>query len=486
MQDGDADAVNPDVPPPQRYWRPEDAISRVYVSFKGLKRLSPHTIIGECSALRYARTLQQAQLALQDATARLEELAVFKSLRADVSIAPTGIVDIAYVVEERKRQFTVSGNVDKRGEVTCDVRAEQPALGGRLVSGSISASASVSQAHEFSARLSTPRFLQHRLTSSLEAARTCADETPASSYSEQVDHVTWAVTTPGGAHCFTAEAAVRSLCPAVGQLRLPSSEVQQARLASVKTSVRYSFETAWRHADLLAPWAQPRGRGCVMRGTVEAAGLLGDVGFLRGELRAVSAWQLPWGVECDTSLACGALLPTDGRSSCVQDRFFLGGASGSSTVVKGFAHRGIGPVGICAQRRQADPTEAADTSIRPNLGGTPQRATDALGGDAMLSAFVVVSAPLPVDGAAAGALAGPAGSARVFSFMGVGGLVAGSGGSCHSLVRGLRPSMRASAGVGVAVSLGVGTLELTLAQPMWALGHDEKQRWQVGVRLESP
>jgi len=437
---------------------PSQPVSCVYVSFKGLKRISPHSLIGECQALGNARTLGGLQHALHEARGRLTELGLIKSLNTEVSLEPNGVVDVAFVVEERGRECTVSGNVDKKGEVACDLRLTQPALFGGPLSAMGSIGSTASQAHEFLLRLSTPRLLGRRCSWSLDAARASSDEREASSYSERITHAVMSLSDSAGVHSAFAEAAIRDLLPAVDAPRLPSPEVQQAQHRSVKTSLRYAYIWSGR---LLGG-----GLGVSLRNDFEVAGLFGDVRFLRNEASASFALGLPWGLSWHFAGSCGAVLPTGDRPTCLQDRFFLGGASGSSSVFKGFGHRGLGPVGLCQAR---DPEKPA------------RRPTDALGGDAMWNVFTALSAPVRIpDGSPGGGLDG-----RSFAFLGLGALAQQPCAGVGALLRGLRGGARASAGLGIGVPLaGMGNLELTFAYPLWAHRHDLVQRLQLGLRLE--
>lgn len=258
----------------------------------------------------------------------------------------------------------------------------------------------------------------------------------------------------------------------------------------MKASLQYSFDVAWRHSNLLLPWASPLGRGAWLKGTVEAATAAGDAQFLRGELVAGTAWRLPWRLEWHATTAFGALLPRDGQPSCLQDRFFLGGASGSHTVVKGFTHRGIGPVGSCALAPKDGEATAKDgDTAEPgsnNVVAGRRGATDALGGDAMISAFTALSAPLPLELVGAdGGGAGSAIDARIFGFLSAGCLAEKASTAPRALGRALLSSLRASFGFGIGIPVGgLGMFEVTLAKPVLAHPHDEQQRLQLGMRLD--
>lgn len=440
---------------------PSHPISSVYVSFKGLKRVSPHSLIGECRALGSARTVGDIQQALDHAQGRLTELGLLKTLRTEVSLDEKDAVNVVFFTEEKGRECTVSGNVDKKGEVSCDLRLIQPALLGGALSAMGSIGSTASQAREFLLRLSTPRFLGRRLAWSLDAARSSSDEREASSYSERVTHAVMKISDCEGAHSVFAEAALRDILPATDGLRLPSVEVLQAQLKSVKTSLMYTY--SW--TGMAPSMALVRGASASLHGNLEAAGLLGDVHFLRSEAHASACWRMPWHLLWHMSGSWGVLLPLNGQPTCLQDRFFIGGASGSSTVFKGFAHRGVGPVGFCEVR---DPEKPA------------KRLTDALGGDAMLNTYTAISAPVPIPFTTGGGSV----EGRAFAFVGLGALCQKPCTGTRALLEGLHTGARASAGVGLAVPLaGLGSLELSFAHPFWAQCHDIRQRWQLGLRL---
>lgn len=446
-------------------------VSSIQVRFEGLKRVSPHALIVECGSLQSARTLEELKAAVRDAHDRIEELKLFKSLRADASVGQNGAVEVTFIAEERTRQFSVSGNVDKRGEMSADVKMEQPALLGGPLSATGSCGSTMSQAREFLFRLSTPRIFGHRWTWSLDAAKSVLDERQASSYRENSSKVITKITDPTEAHSVSLEAALRDILPAAASgSRLPSLEVLQSRLRSVKTSANYSFVTSKEHPTGLEAFgfspAFQSSFATRLRTDLEVAGFPGDARFVRGEAHAGVTCSLPWDMEGYLASGCGLLLPAGSGASCLQDRFFLGGASGCSTsVLKGFAHRGIGPVGDCAARGKK----------------SFDRSCDALGGEAMLSTFAAVSAPLVVPHYQPGLGVG----ARVFGFCGIGSLVDRSRVAPQALLKGFGSGLRASIGVGASLPLaGGGSLELTFACPLRNQKSDVLQMRQLGLRID--
>lgn len=454
----------------QALFTPRSTVNAVYVSFKGLKRVSPHKIIAECQSLGNVRSLGDLHFALEEADARLQELNLFKAVSADISVEPNGVVDVTFNVEEKAREISVSGNVDKKGEMSCDVRVVQPALLGGPLSASGSVGSTASQAREFVLRLSTPRPLGRRCGWSFEVARSSSEETQASSYSDTVTNAVMKVDDESGRHSVSLEGAFRDLYPSTSGHRLPSSEIQQARLRSVKTSVSYSFMRHWESPP------NPLGEStdAHLRSNIEVAGGLGDVNFVKGETHAVATCRLPWRFLAQASGAFGLLMPTDSKPSCFQDRFFLGGASGSSLICKGFAYRGFGPMGVCFPR---DP------------GKRGERLVDALGSDMMLNMNLAISAPVWLP---AGFLQLQRGSsragidARIFCFGGVSSLAEAPprSGFLPAVLENLQSGARAAVGVGISTPLaGMGSLEFTFAHPFWLQRHDLSQRWQLGLRM---
>lgn len=449
-------------------WHSGSHVDGVYCGFRGLKRVDPQTLVRECQGLGQVRSLGELVAALQEADARLRELELFRELKTEVSVKPSGnesdtgpcgLVDVTFIAEERKRECTVSGSVDQRGEASLDVKAVQPALLGGPLCATASMGTTVNQARELLLRLSTPRALG-RCAGSIDLVQTSGDETQTAGYSEVVSQamlrlrgsmlpwqfgkLDWSV---------SSACALRDLDARGSKDRLPCPEIQRVPLRSFKTSLQHSASWAWGPEP-------PEGAlplGARIRADLEWALPPGSARFLRGELRGEAAWPLRGMLLGHVSGAAGLLLPHG--SSCPQDRFHLGGASGPS-VLKGFAPRGAEPRGLC----------------RPRVGssGWAWRPGDALGGEALLSAFAAISAPLPS--------ASSLGGSRLMLFAGAGAL----GGPRESWGAG-SSIWRMSAGLGLTFPIaGLGCLELTFAHPLLARSEDILQRWQLGLRIQIP
>lgn len=435
-------------------------VDGVYVRFTGLKRVSPHSIISEFEGMSRARTFRDLQFELEEADRRLNELRLFKSVRAEVTVEPNGNVDVEMITEEKKRECTASGNVNRKGEMAADVRINQPAVFGGPMSATATIGSTASQAREFVFSLNTPRFLGRRCAWAFDISRHGTDEAQASSFSVSSTSASMKLLDMSGSNFIAAEASLRDVHPTVGGMRLPSFEVQTARLRSLKTSVSCSLSK--RFCGLGGAL------GATTRADFEVAGGPGDVNFLRKEMQTGVNMDLPYGARVHASGACGIVYPTDDQPVCLQDRFFLGGATGSAaSVLKGFRYNGIGQMGACRARNPDDP---------------PKRLVDALGGNAMLNAFAAISMPLQFPKEV------PVGDARGFVFISAGSLVPSDprafAGGMLGLTHTFREQARASVGVGAGVPLGgMGSLELTFAWPVLAQATDLRQRWQLGFRL---
>lgn len=434
---------------------PDAPVRWVYVHFSGLERVSPQCMMPECRVLQYADTIGKVQAALNHTHNLLKELDVFKSIDTEAVAEPSGVVNVIFKVVEKKRSFTVGTNFDRKGEALCDMQFVQPAVfGGPLtLVGSVSTSAR--REREFNLRFATPRFLGQRLTSSFDLSRAVVDEAVTSSYLENITNGVFKLTDSRGLHTLSLEAALRDLLPTASSMRLPSVKVQQARLRTVKTSLKYAFNWkplhSWQAATPLLAGA---------RSILELAGFPGNVKFLRSETHLDVSCALPLQCTWRTIGTCGLLLSPDGQPTCLQDRFHLGGAGGVGDL-KGYAPRGVGPCASCL------PPQVAKK--------TPIRTVDALGGDTVGALCTSIYSPLFPMGGGLGA--------HLFGFVGLGSLLQRLEAPCLS--EGIRTGARASFGCGMSFPISSqGSINLTYACPIWATPRDVQQKWQMGFQMD--
>mmetsp|Transcript_10440 Transcript_10440/g.18802 ORF Transcript_10440/g.18802 Transcript_10440/m.18802 type:complete len:399 (+) Transcript_10440:60-1256(+) len=367
------------------------------------------------------------------------------------------------------RQLTVAGNVDRKGEVKCDVTFTQPAIFGGAASATAQVSSSVNKTHEFLLQLSSPSLWGRSCLWNLEASKATSDETRTSSYVEEVWHLVGKMTDPTGRHSLAAEAALRDVVPTGGSM-YPSLAVQQSILQSVKTSLRYAFARSWQPS--FVGWAAdlfPMGTTIASRLGLEVALPPGSSSFLRCEAHGWATCRLPLGWTGSLSLCGGVLAPFFRQVSCLQDRFYLGGATAAVSMLKGFNEKGAGP-------------------MAPRLPGEGEhhgRTVDALGGEAVLSLHARVSTPLNLEMVSnvADQRAKSAG-AQIFFFAGAGALARHASVAPSKLVAQLLEGRRAAVGAGVSLPAGpFGDVELTFAVPVRRKADDVLQPWQVGFRV---
>ncbi|CAE6960330.1 unnamed protein product [Symbiodinium sp. CCMP2592] len=340
---------------------------------------------------------------------------------------------------QARRQCTVSANVDREGSACFDLKFVQP-FNGVLAAASLGSS---SVSTEFALRLDSEHSSKRGLLFGTEFVRQ-SKELAACGYvdlcTQSLCHVSgkfW-----NGTWRLTTDWSLRDL----DMKTSPSIALQQERLRSLKTSLKACL--SFRYTQFTAELAGPPGDVAFgkLAATAEATTALIKPG--RSGSGSDAFWQL------HLAGVMGLLLPVG--KSCAQDRFHLGGASGP-WALKGFAENGAEP----RARRMS-----GETSLGPK-----DKEHNALGGEALASAFLGASRPLDIPSLEGLRL-------MVFTSLGV----------LHPSIGTVsRPSspLRASLGCGLALPLGPGMLELTFTQPVRWVEHDVRQRWQFGLRLQA-
>lgn len=204
-------------------------------------------------------------------------------------------------------------------------------------------------------------------------------------------------------------------------------------------------------------------RGSAFRLSTEVAGVLppvGNVRFCKQSMHAAAVLPvLPQGaLSLSLQLTAGLLVPLGGGTakaeSAICDRFFLGGPGS----FWGFRTRGVGP------------REVRHTATGEMGSGPPPR--DTLGGDVLATATAALSAALPGKLHEVGM--------RAHVFASAGGLQSLSG---YNSEGSFGPSVRACAGVGVAMPTAVGRVELNLTHVLRRRSEDAVVRngLQIGI-----
>ncbi|CAM9337543.1 unnamed protein product [Discosporangium mesarthrocarpum] len=215
---------------------------------------------------------------------------------------------------------------------------------------------------------------------------------------------------------------------------------------SVKGSVAYTYTGDGRD-DPIMPTA-----GSFFEGSVEGAGVVGDVRFLKGTVEAQKHLPIWRGLSLGLCGFMGAVRPLGGNQRVrFNDRFFLGGPC----TLRGFQSSGVGPR---APREEGE---------NPN--------GDALGGDVTYRASAILGVPFPL-------LSFPAQSlpAHLHIFANVGNLTA-----WETPIGRYFKDTRLSVGVGtVWNALGMCRMEVNLAHVIRKAQNDLTRSFQVGFDFD--
>jgi len=300
--------------------------NRVRVNLDGRYKVRPDVVLRECEEVLSSSTMYELEQNLIHTQEKLQSIGVVRSIDATVDASPDGEVCVTITPHDATPNYSLGANCNASGEAAMEMKAEVPCIFGgttRLSASTRSPSFRWTSAHESSVQLFTPRFTK-TWRASCDVLTAKSDLSTTSSYRETLQAVNW--TFSRGSHEIHVESySLRDL-----HCSLPSASVaiQSVRQRSLKSSLRYTYTRN-------EPW--------IRKITMEAAGLWGDVKFLKLDGLVGRSVDLPNSFDCSFNAGGGALVQLDGKESCLQDRFFLGGPSGCSQILKGYAFRGAGP-----------------------------------------------------------------------------------------------------------------------------------------------
>jgi len=434
----------------------------IVIDVQGLQKIRKGIVLGECEEVARSNTLRELHCAVIDASNNLLELGVIKSVSPFVDHDGENIV-VNMLVTEQPPSYSFGVNQNRRMEPSFELKAEVPGIAGGCTCLSASTQSPTLRwfnSHESSLRLSTTRFSifgSKSFNAGFDMVSAKTSMLKWSSYSEALQAVNCSL--QRGDHSVNIETySLRDLIP---NLPAASSAIQSARQRSIKTSLKYTFS---RQDSWLA-----------RRLEVEGAGLWGDVRFLRAEGVTCSAltvspphfikkYGLLGDIKLSLTAASGLLLPLDGKETCIQDRFFLGGASGCASVLKGFDFRGAG---------------------RSDERHGPEACYDAIGGNAFASLFATAAHTTRLPGTSL------LGTMFVFANAGLLGSPSWKEVRRFQVERDgkhMARAVRSSIGFGLAIPLPVGGqnafIEATAALPCGVKGSDVLQRFQLGLRMQ--
>ena len=246
----------------------------------GLKRLYPETfdiIIKEIN--RKTVALKDLHKTLAKSREELLSLGVLDNVQIDVdSGKDKNSADVSIFCQESRFSVDVGANMNREGNASIDFNVKTPGVLGGLTSLAASASHSMLHSSDVSARLTNARAFGKNLHGELEGKMTNVDFSATSCFREQSEGVSGSLSDLEGKHSVIAEFVQRDILPTSTDDRRPSNEVLSSRLRTLKSALRYIFLSDETESD--EGFAT---QGMVKRASVEVAGGLGDVTFLKAD-----------------------------------------------------------------------------------------------------------------------------------------------------------------------------------------------------------
>mmetsp|Transcript_11945 Transcript_11945/g.20313 ORF Transcript_11945/g.20313 Transcript_11945/m.20313 type:complete len:458 (+) Transcript_11945:92-1465(+) len=436
------------------------------VTIKGNARTRAYVIEDELQQAYQASTVEEVYIGLQYAVQRLNALGIFSSIEITMDAAPEAKdgskqTDVIVILREKDVLQLRAGTYTALGRES-DVSLEtagalrNPTGHGELVSGASSFARSGSSTARLG--LAKPRVagLDVGLEADLRSDLINMEEH--SSYSEVCKGGSIALATHDGRHRAALSAGRRDARPrrhpAVPYAHDASLSIISQAKPSFKTSLEYAFTDDNRDSRV-----NPT-QGTFFEAKTECAGLMGDVDFIKAEVRGQRHWRLPVGgaplivgqpgPALALSFHSGVIRPigTKQQGTLLNDRFFMGGP----TSLRGFHYCGVGPRAAAAE------------------GGAP--GGDALGGDAFLRAAAALSVPVPARPLAAYGL-------RAQAFVNAGTLE-----TWGTPLPAMARRARVSAGVGLVLPTVFGRIEIDYSWILKKLQNDKTRNFQIGIGIQ--
>ncbi|CAL5228989.1 g12227 [Coccomyxa viridis] len=440
------------------------------VLLSGNERTKAVIIARELQPLQQARSLDEIKDALLEIHDSLMSLDVFDAVEIIISDSDLGRPDTCTVLincSEKGRFRLNTGTYVTGTEGSLEFSLGLTNNLGRAEDVTITAELGSQNSTEFSVSIAKPRLQGTSVGSQFQVAQQSRCLQQYSSYTEDTRKTAVTLYSADGTHALTYELAWRHLHDPT---RRASPQVRKQLGHNLKSSLQYVY----RWVTLDDPYYPTEGYG--LRSSTEVAGLGWDANllrFARQQLQAQWCCALGSGVVFSVTGGLGVTVPWGEawrtRSTCISDRFFLGGVSGD---LRGFQFKGVGPCDF-RRPRENDNEEEGERLVK-----------DRVGGDLLLSLLAQLRFPLPVPAMQAAGMYGHV-------FVNTGNLVqltsqGDASGSPHPLEQGLKAfgrSFRWSAGAGIVWPTTIGKLELNLCKVLKADRHDKLLSTGFGLQV---
>ncbi|GAX76883.1 hypothetical protein CEUSTIGMA_g4329.t1 [Chlamydomonas eustigma] len=434
-----------------------------------------------------ATTLEEIHMALEEAGRNLQQLQVFRRLHMLVHEEPLdepSLVSVLIDLEERNwyklhAATFVQGNGN---ETSCELGLGIHNLTGNAERFDVAGEIGSERSNQFSVSHEHPKPYGLPITVNVRISQAILNHQKTSSYTEMFRGVLLGVKSFDGKKGLEYELGWRRLTDTSG---VASQAVLSQLDDYVKSAVKYVWNAGQKEVDeetgQLAGWSvrstsEVSGLGFDRRlqfckQVVEWQALLPVSSAVSLSLSASAGLILPWVLPTFSGASAAGPAPSGTTlSSCIADRFFLGGPSS----LRGFKFKGVGPM---AARRPSQTPQVAAAATAPS--STQSQAgpskPDSLGGDLQASFMAALLFQLPQQALRALRLQG-----QLFV----------NGGNCVQLTGRRVPVMegvqefsrtfRWSAGAGLVMPTLFGRFE---ANYVVVLSNQENDRLRRGIQL---
>lgn len=474
-------------------------VSSIQVEFSGLKQIDPEVVFKDCGSLNDVTTVGGLVSEVSKIQQAFLKTGCFAAVYPQLSWSPHDGVLVHFNVKEARNSFSFGTSVNQSGNVAMEITARAPSLLRRYHSATFDGNITRDKDYEMQACYTVPRaFRTNALAwdAQLQLYNQKIHNMASSSYTEGAMGLRLKVSDAKDArHHITLETASRHLDLASNVDAMASVGVVMSPRQTWKTSFKYSCshkkEALSRYLSRLGTLVAE------VQGSTEIAHLNNEApAFVKSEGQAITTFTFlrDWSLTCRTAVGGMAGLSAICRPIFrkqqpevvqndnwfnagdfpIQDRFFLGGACGSSSVLNGFATRRVGPVSPRRFWRYPD----LKPSTIPLRDGQPP-SFDYLGGTLYSSVHVSLARRLrSLHNTAVSGL-----NPSIFVF-GNAGLLGNP--SSEFSMRNIKQQVRVAAGLGLSLPVGsMGALELLLCKPLQAAATDTTNTIQLGFRINT-
>eukprot|EP00873_Tetraselmis_striata_P036347 jgi/Tetstr1/456611/TSEL_043314.t1 len=362
------------------------------LSVEGLGRTQEEVVSRELSGLKDASSLEELKDVLLDATDNLKQLDIFDVVEVRMNAGEqregqADTADISVKVKESNLLKLHAGSyVNQNSEGSLEASVTVKNYLGWAERTEASFEYGSQNSNEYCLSYFQPYFTRRTNQVQARVFHSRQNNQRHCSFTEDMNGASVTVSSKDGQHELTADGGWQEISD---RAKTASQAIRQQLGYRNRLTASY----VWKQQYLIEPDEEglPYGiaglKSTSQLGAVAPMG--GAVGFAKQVLSGMVMLPLSDTSDLTFSAKAGLLIPLGGQpdasSTCITDRFFLGGTS----TLRGFRTRGIGPT----DARRIVPKTSSDSEESAISG--PPIARDALGGDLMCSVLAELNFKLP-------------------------------------------------------------------------------------------